>query len=65
MPLSSSPFGFVDDVWKPSDDYGKAASHAYSPEKEWDVVVVHDKKTVNAMAAPGELRHKNIILLGT
>lgn len=52
VPLST--FGFDDDVWKPKDDYGAAARHSYGPEKEWEVVVVHDNKVINAMAAPGE-----------
>ncbi|RXW19816.1 hypothetical protein EST38_g6040 [Candolleomyces aberdarensis] len=28
-------------------------TEAYGPEKKWDVIVVDDKKTVNAMATPG------------
>ncbi|EKM77197.1 hypothetical protein AGABI1DRAFT_122219 [Agaricus bisporus var. burnettii JB137-S8] len=52
-PPPISPFGFADEVWKPSDDYGAAASYTYSPQKEWDVVVVNDKRVVNAMATPG------------
>ncbi|KAH6879680.1 peptidase M48 family protein [Coprinopsis sp. MPI-PUGE-AT-0042] len=39
----------------PDSDFGAATrpNEAYGPEKEWDVIVVNDKKMVNAMAAPG------------
>lgn len=63
-PPPISPFGFADEVWKPSDDYGAAASYTYSPQKEWDVVVVNDKRVVNAMATPGKLHHKVLVIIG-
>jgi hypothetical protein len=55
-PRPSPLFGLVDIIWRPSGNYGEKASHSQSliPEEEWDVVVVDDKGTVNAMAAPGE-----------
>lgn len=37
--------------------YGAATNPAavYGPSKEWNVLIVNDNKTVNAMAVPGAL----------
>ncbi|KAH9475558.1 Mitochondrial metalloendopeptidase OMA1 [Psilocybe cubensis] len=58
-PLISSPFGLGHDseghAWNPDAGFGAAADpgDAYGPSKEWDVIVVNDVKTMNAMALPG------------
>jgi len=41
------------DLWDP-DSTGRGAAHG-SGKKEWNLLVVNDKKVVNAMAAPGVL----------
>ena len=48
-------FGGFGGFSSPDSDFGASAhpSESYGPRKEWDVIVVNDKKTVNAMAAPG------------
>lgn len=57
-----SPFGLRTDiegnVWNPDTDLGAAKNpgESYGPHKLWDVIVVNDKKMINAMANPGELR---------
>ncbi|CAA7264597.1 unnamed protein product [Cyclocybe aegerita] len=53
-----SPFGLAQDgehSWNPDASFGAPASagNVYGPQKEWEVVVVNDRKMVNAMAAPG------------
>ncbi|KAF9524511.1 peptidase family M48-domain-containing protein [Crepidotus variabilis] len=42
-------------MWSQDVDAGAAETPgaAYGPQKEWDVIVVNDKKMVNAMASPG------------
>lgn len=54
MPFLTSRTGFDDEFWTPADDYGASARHTYSSEKEWDVIVVHDNRVINAMVSPGE-----------
>lgn len=60
QPLISSPFGFGQDseghAWNPDAEFGAAVDPGpvYGPSKEWDVIVVNDVKTMNAMALPGE-----------
>jgi len=54
-----SPFGLGTDaeghMWNPDVDIGAARDpgSSYGPKKEWDVIVVDDRKVVNAMANPG------------
>ena len=54
------PFGVFEDneaSWNPDMQYEATANPAavYGPSKEWNVLVVNDLKTVNAMAIPGAL----------
>jgi hypothetical protein len=55
-----SPIGLGTDaeghMWNPDVDVGAAKDpgDSYGPNKEWDVIVVNDRKVVNAMANPGE-----------
>ena len=57
-----SPFGLRVDtegnVWNPDTDLGaaKIPGESYGPKKEWDVIVVNDKKMINAMANPGKCK---------
>ncbi|KAF6752363.1 peptidase family M48-domain-containing protein [Ephemerocybe angulata] len=57
---NTSPFGFggvggFGGFSTPDSSFGASThpSEAYGPQKEWDVVVVADRKTINAMATPG------------
>ncbi len=43
------------DLWDP-DSTGRATASGFG-KKEWNLIVVHDKKVVNAMAAPGVCLH--------
>ena len=58
-PTLVSPIGLGTDeegrVWNPDADVGAARDPGapYGPNKEWDVIVVNDKRVVNAMANPG------------
>lgn len=58
-PSVPSPFGLGTDaeglMWNPDVDVGAARDpgSSYGPKKEWDVIVVDDRKVVNAMANPG------------
>ncbi|KJA20647.1 hypothetical protein HYPSUDRAFT_216871 [Hypholoma sublateritium FD-334 SS-4] len=54
------PFGIFEDnesSWNPDMQYGATTNPAavYGPRKEWNVLVVNDNKTVNAMAVPGTI----------
>jgi hypothetical protein len=40
-------------MWTPEDDYPAMARDTYGPQKEWDVIIVNDKRTANAAASPG------------
>ncbi|KAF5350081.1 hypothetical protein D9756_009148 [Leucocoprinus leucothites] len=40
-------------VWTPEDDYAVNARDTYGSDKEWDVIVVNDKRIINAAAVPG------------
>jgi len=42
--------------WNPDAELGAAKDPGpvYGPTKEWDVIVVNDMGTINAMASPGE-----------
>ena len=42
----------VPDLWDP-DSTGNSTANGFG-KKEWNLLVVNDKKVVNAMAAPGE-----------
>ncbi|KAF9552854.1 hypothetical protein CPC08DRAFT_673746 [Agrocybe pediades] len=59
QPNFLSPFGLGLDLegnsWNPDAELGAAKDPGpvYGPTKEWDVIVVNDMKTVNAMASPG------------
>ncbi|KAF8152548.1 peptidase family M48-domain-containing protein [Crassisporium funariophilum] len=50
--LGTDTFG---NAWNPDSDVGAAADPGptYGPDKEWDVIVVNDRKMINAMASPG------------
>jgi len=72
---SLSPFGmrsdFEGDSWNPDADFGAAKDPgpSYGPRKEWDVIVVHDPKMINAMASPGRCnpdvsQNKRLLLSG-
>jgi hypothetical protein len=62
--MLQSGFGFgngeseevVPDLWDP-DSTGRGAALG-SGKKEWNLLVVNDKKVVNAMAAPGVLSNQ-------
>ena len=40
-------------TWTLEDPYTATIRETHGPEKEWDVVVVHDKSIINASASPG------------
>ena len=40
-------------IWIPEDAYVVTTRETHSPEKEWEIVVVHDMRIVNASALPG------------
>ena len=40
-------------IWTPEDAYAVTTHETHSPGKEWEIVVVHDMRTVNASASPG------------
>lgn len=40
-------------TWTLEDPYAATIRETHGPEKEWDVVVVHDKSIINASASPG------------
>ena len=39
--------------WTPEDTYATTTRETHGPEKEWDIVMVHDMEIVNASASPG------------
>ncbi|KAJ3566741.1 hypothetical protein NP233_g6814 [Leucocoprinus birnbaumii] len=53
-PASISLESLFGGVWTPEDDYPAAGRPIYGPEKEWDVIVINDKRIINAAAAPGK-----------
>ena len=40
-------------IWIPEDAYVVTTRETHSPEKEWEIVIVHDMRIVNASASPG------------
>jgi len=40
-------------TWTSEDAYAVTARGTHGPEKEWEIVVVHDMGIVNASASPG------------
>ncbi|KAF9482867.1 hypothetical protein BDN70DRAFT_904456 [Pholiota conissans] len=58
IPTVLSPFGIHEgESWNPDAQFGAAANPGpvYGPTKEWNVLVVNDMKTINAMAIPGTI----------
>ena len=43
----------VGSIWTPGDAYAVTTRENHSPEKEWEIVVVHDLRIVDASALPG------------